>query len=120
MVGTGLRGVSNNTPVVEVIRLIMEAEKTPMTVMELTERLKDAWGRNLPCNPYDDYCIVYKLAAGVLQCEASFAGLADGRPPVVSRINPDDEPAAVTPGMRFEGMHRIKDDVKNIVLSLPQ
>ena len=31
MIGTGLRGVSNNTPVVEVIRLIMEAENKPMT-----------------------------------------------------------------------------------------
>ncbi|MBQ7567560.1 hypothetical protein IJT17_02005 [bacterium] len=119
MVGTGLRGVSNNTPVAEVIRLILESENRPMSVMELTERLKDAWGRNLPCNPYDDCCIVYKIAAGVLQCEASFENVEGGRPPVVSRINPDDEPVAVSPGMRFEGINQIKDDVKNIMLTLP-
>ena len=113
-----LRNISNNTPVVEVLRLIMEKENRPMTVEELTDRLKDVWGRNLPCNPYEDCCVVYKLATGVLRCKASFEKLEGGRAPVVDRINPDDEPVAITPGMRFEGMNQIADEVEKIVLSL--
>lgn len=120
MVGTGLPGVSNRTPVVEVIRRILAEENKPMSVADLTERLKDAWGRNLPCNPYEDYCMIYKLATGVLRCHASFEQLEGQRAPVIERNNPTDEPVAVTPGMRFERINLMADAVKDIIVSLPQ
>lgn len=120
MEGTGLPGVVKNTPVVEVIRRAMLAEGKPVTVSHLTERLRDAWGRNLTSNPYDDYCLVYKLATMHLNCQVSCENLVNNRMPVVQRINPEHEPVQITPGMRFEGMNQKTEEIGQLVLSLPE
>ncbi len=119
MACTGI-DININTPVAEILRRIMVANGAPMTVGELTERLQDVWGRNLPCNPYKNVCLVYKLAASVLHCHVSYERLEGGIPPYVSRTNPDDEMVAVTPGMRFEGMNQVDDGIQEMVLSLPE
>ena len=117
MEGNNFSQVGESAPIVEVIRKVLAA-KGPITISALCESLKDALGRSIVNNPYEDYCLVYKLAVGVLKCQVSCENLEGKVMPVVPRTNPEHEPVAVTPGMRFEAMNTKVEEIGQLVVSL--
>ena len=72
---SGLRQITEHTPVIAVIRHILKKQEAPITVRDLTAQVIDAWGRDFPQNPYVDYCLVYKLAVGILNCQEKYDNL---------------------------------------------
>ena len=116
---TGLKDVGKSTPVVEVIRRVLESNGKPVTVEELTVHVMDSWGRDFPGSPYDDVGLVYKLATRVLGCTATFDEVG-GEIPVVERCDEREEPIPLNPRMGFEDLNRIVDEVRHVKLSLPQ
>ena len=116
---TGLKDVGKSTPVVEVIRRVLESKGKPVTVEELTVHVMDSWGRDFPGSPYEDVGLVYKLATRVLGCTATFDEVG-GEIPVVERCDEREEPIPLNPRMGFEDLNRIVDDVRHVKLSLPQ
>ena len=115
---TGLKDVGKNTPVVEVIRRVLEGKSKPVTVEELTVHVMDSWQRDFPGTPYEDVALVYKLATRLLGCQVFFDEV-DGEVPVVEGLEEWEEPIPLHPRMSFEELNRIVDSVRHVKLLLP-
>ncbi len=115
---TGLKDVGKSTPVVEVIRRVLESKGKPVTVEELTVAVMDCWGRDFPSSPYEDVGLVYKLATRVLNCQASYDEV-EGRVPVVELPEEGLEPVPLHCRMGFEDINRIADEIRHVKLTLP-
>jgi len=117
-VATGLKDVGKSTPVVEVIRRVLESKGKPVTVEELTVAVMDSWGRDFPSSPFEDVGLVYKLATRVLNCETSYDEI-DGQVPVVELPEEGLEPVPLHCRMGFEDLNRIVDEVRHVKVALP-
>ena len=115
---TGLKEVGKSTPVVEVIRRVLESKGRPVTVEELTVHVMDSWGRDFPGCPYEDVGLIYKLATRILGCRVSFDEVG-GTSPVVEQAEDWEEPIPLHPRMGFEDLNRISDEVRHVKLELP-
>lgn len=116
---TGLKDVGKNTPVAEVIRRVLESKGKPVTLEELTVSVLDSSGRDFPSTPYDDISLVYKIAAGVLNCHVSFEEVG-GTVPVVETADGEGEPIPLHPRMNCEELNRISDEIRHVQVCLPQ
>lgn len=115
----GLKDVGKSTPVVEVIRRVLESKGGPVTVEELTVHVMDSWGRDFPGSPYEDVGLVYKLATRILGCQATFDEVG-GEIPVVERLEESEEPIPLHSRMHFEDLNRVADELRHVKLQLPQ
>lgn len=115
----GLKDVGKSTPVVEVIRRVLESKGGAVTVEELTVHVMDSWGRDFPGSPYEDVGLVYKLATRILGCQATFDEVG-GEIPVVERPEESDEPVPLHARMHFEDLNRVADELRHVKLQLPQ
>lgn len=115
---TGLKDVGKSTPVVEVIRRVLESKGKPVTVEELTVHVMDSWGRDFPGSPFEDVGLVYKLATRILGCQATFDEVG-GQVPVVEKPDVRHEPTPLSPRLSFEELNRIADQVRHVKLQLP-
>ena len=113
---SGLRQITEHTPVIAVIRHILKKQEAPITVRDLTAQVIDAWGRDFPQNPYVDYCLVYKLAIGILNCQEKYDNLPNGAPIFLEREQPDSDPIMVNPRMNSIVLNEIADDLADIML----
>jgi hypothetical protein len=117
-VATGLKDVGKSTPVVEVIRRVLESKGKPVTVEELTVTVMDSWGRDFPSSPYEDVGLVYKLATRILNCQPLYDEV-DGQVPVVELPEEGLEPVPLHSRMGFEDLNRVADEVRHVKLALP-
>lgn len=115
---TSLKDVGKSTPVVEVIRRVLEGKTKPVTVEELTVHVMDSWNRDFPGTPYEDVALVYKLATRLLGCQVFFDEV-DDEVPVVEGLEERDEPIPLHPRMSFEELNRIADLIRHVKLLLP-
>lgn len=114
----GLKDVGKSTPVVEVIRRVLESKGGPVTVEELTVHVMDSWGRDFPGSPYEDVGLVYKLATRILGCTASFDEVG-GEIPVVEGATAEEEPTPLHARMHFEDLNRVAEELRHVKLQLP-
>lgn len=117
MASRSKNSITIKTPASEVIRKIMEDNHEPISIEDLSEKMKDVWGRDFAENPYDEYCLIYKIAVLVLNCEASFEGV-EGGIPYIPRTNPNEEPIALNPRMRFEVLNEYAEQIKKVKVTL--
>ncbi|MBQ7502738.1 hypothetical protein IJT93_08540 [bacterium] len=105
-----------HTPVSAVLKRILKECGEPITVKELTTKLMDEWGRDFPYNPYEEYCLVYKLAVGVLKCEESYENLANGAPLYIEREQPNSDHMLVSGLMGCDTLNAVVDNIAEIKL----
>lgn len=117
MASRSKNSITIKTPASEVIRKIMEDHQEPISIEDLSEKIKDVWGRDFVDSPYDEYCLIYKIAVLVLECEASFEDV-EGGVPYVPRTNPAEEPIALNPRMRFEVLNEYAEQIKKVKVAL--
>jgi hypothetical protein len=111
-----MKDVGKSTPVVEVIRRVLENRSKPVTVEELTVHVSDSWGRDFPSNPYEDVALIYKLATRILGCKETFDEVG-GERPVLSTGEGEDLPLG--PNMTPEQLNQMVDQIRHVKLELP-
>ena len=110
-----VREVGPNTPLCGVIRKVLENTKSGVSCDELAVSVREHWGRSFPQNPYDDACLVYKLAGTYLDVDFNFDEL--GEVPLVFRREGGDG-EALNPKMDAIDLNRVADMVKRVKVAL--
>jgi hypothetical protein len=110
-----VREVGPNTPLCGVIRKVLEQHKAAVTCEELAIAVREYWGRSFPQNPYEDPCLIYKLAGIYLDVEYNFDEVGDI--PLVFRRNSGDG-EELSPKMGPTDLNRIADQVKRVKVNL--
>ena len=103
--------ITKNTPVIEVIKRILKRQVAPITIEDLTAQVIDNWGRDFPESPYEEACLVYKLAVGVLHCKEYYDSLPNGAPIYIERYQPDSDPILVNPNMKSSVLNEVVSDL---------
>lgn len=112
-----LRELSRHTPVRGIIRHILKQAKTPLRCDELTVHVLEAWQRSFPQNPYQDACLVYKLAARFPDVTLHYDELPEG----VAMIEEDGrDPISITPDLEAEELNKAVEQVRCIKFSLAE
>jgi len=109
-----VRDLSRHTPVCGIIRRILEQTKQPISCDELTVHVLEAWQRNFPPNPYEDPCLVYKLAGSFKDVEMHF----DDLPDVPMLAADTNDPVLVSPKQPAEVLNEAVDQIKRVKFSL--
>lgn len=113
---SGSQKTSKHMPVVEVMRRILKRQQGPITVKELTAQIVDSWGRDFPVNPYEECCLVYKLAVGILHCQENFDNLATGGPLYIERDQKESDPILLSPRMSSQLLNPLAEQIAQIKL----
>ncbi|GMU53559.1 MAG: hypothetical protein AMXMBFR33_27050 [Candidatus Xenobia bacterium] len=114
-----LKDVGKTTPIVEVIRRVLEKQQKPMSLEELTMHVMESWGRDFPNNPYEDVSLIYKLATRVLRCQVFFDETG-GEPPTVQAEDARPEPMNQVPFLTSTQLNVILDQLRHVKLSLAE
>lgn len=114
-----LKDVGKTTPIVEVIRRVLEKQAKPMSLEELTMHVMESWGRDFPNNPYEDVSLVYKLATRVLHCQVHFDETG-GEPPTVQAEDARPEPMNQVPFLTSTQLNVILEQLRHVKLSLAE
>jgi hypothetical protein len=109
-----VRDLTRHTPVCGIIRRILEQIKAPISCDELTVHVLEAWQRSFPPNPYEDCCMVYKLAGSFRDVELHYDDLTD----IPMIIEEGNDPVLVTPQLGADDLNRALDQIKRIKFSL--
>lgn len=112
-----VKDVSKSTPIVEILRRLLEGASQPIRLEELAVNALQAWGRDLPNNPYDDIALVYKLATRVLNCEIHYDEVG-GKVPLVHREDLLEGPKALKSVLGPADLNHVADTLKNVKVSL--
>lgn len=109
-----LRDLNRHTPVRGIIHRILEQSKSPISCDELTVHVLEAWQRSFPPNPFEDPCLVYKLAASFNDVELHY----DELPDIPMLIEEGRDPILIKPDLKADDLNRGLDQVKRIKFSL--
>lgn len=110
-----LRELSRHTPVRGIIRHILKQAKTPLRCDELTVHVLEAWQRSFPLNPYQDACLVYKLAARFPDITLHY----DELPDAIAMIEEEGKDAlCVNPDLSADELNKAVDQIRCIKFSL--
>lgn len=112
-----VKDVGKSTPIVEILRKVLEGASQPIRLEELAVNALQAWGRDLPNNPYDDIALVYKLATQVLHCQISYDEVG-GKVPMVYRSDLLEGPKPLKSGLGAADLNHIADILKHVKVSL--
>ncbi|MBQ7529786.1 hypothetical protein IJT10_07820 [bacterium] len=107
---------NEHAPVVEVLRRILKEHNEPITVEDLTTQLIDVWDGEFPFNPYNNSCLVYKLAVGVLNCQESYDNLENKSPVYIEREQPDSDPIMLNSSLKYDILNEHAAEVEKIKL----
>ncbi|MHB2015554.1 MAG: hypothetical protein ACYCW6_01270 [Candidatus Xenobia bacterium] len=111
-----VREVGPNTPLCGVIRKVLESSKQSISCDELAVAVREYWGRSFPQNPYEDACLIFKLAGTYLDVAYNYEDLGGEVPLVRRREHGDGQ--ELTPRMSFADLNRAADEIKRVKLSL--
>lgn len=114
-----VKDVGKTTPIVEILRQVLEGASQPIRLEELAVNSLQAWGRDLPNNPYDDVALVYKLATQVLRCEVHFDEMG-GKVPLIYRDDLQEGPKPLKLGLNSADLNHVAETLKNVKVSLPK
>ena len=114
-----VKDVSKSTPIVEILRRLLEGASQPIRLEELAVNALQAWGRDLPNNPYDDIALFYKLATKVLHCEIHYDEVG-GKVPLIHREDLLEGPKPLKAVWGPADLNHVADTLKNVKVSLRQ
>ena len=114
-----VKDVGKSTPIAEILRVLLEGASQPIRLEELAVNAMQAWGRDLPNNPYDDIALVYKLATRVLHCDIHFDEVG-GKVPLIHRDDLLEGPKPLKAALGSTDLNHIADVLKNVKVSLPK
>jgi hypothetical protein len=112
-----VKDVGKSTPIVEILRRLLEGASQPVRLEELAVNALQAWGRDLPNNPYDDVALVYKLATRVLLCDVHYDEVG-GKVPLVHREDLLEGPKPLRALLGPADLNHMSDTLKHIKVSL--
>lgn len=112
-----VKDVGKSTPIVEILRRLLEGASQPIRLEELAVNALQAWGRDLPNNPYDDIALVYKLATQVLHCQLHFDEVG-GKIPLIHRDDLLEGPKPLRSIYGPADLNYVADVLKNVKVSL--
>lgn len=114
-----VKDVGKTTPIVEILRRLLEGASQPIRLEELAVNALQAWGRDLPNNPYEDIALVYKLTTRVLNCEVHFDEVG-GKIPLVYREDLLEGPKPLKPAFGPADLNHVSEVLRNVKVSLPK
>lgn len=109
-----LRDLTRHTPVRGIIHRLLEQSKSPISCDELTVHLLEAWQRSFPPNPYEDPCLVYKLAAAFPDVVLHY----DDLPDIPMLLEEGRDPVLIKPELGADELNSAIDQIKRIKFSL--
>lgn len=112
-----VKDVGKSTPIVEILRKVLEGASQPIRLEELAVNALQAWGRDLPNNPYEDVALVYKLATQVLHCNVHFDEVG-GKIPMVYRSDLLEGPKPLKSALGPGDLNHIADTLRHVKVSL--
>lgn len=114
-----VKDVGKTTPLVEILRRVLEGASQPIRLDELAVNALQAWGRDLPNNPYEDIALIYKLATQVLHCDISYDEMG-GKVPLIYRDDLQEGPKPLKRTLLSADLNHIAETLKNVKVSLPK
>ena len=114
-----VKDVGKTTPIVEILRRLLEGASQPIRLEELAVNALQAWGRDLPNNPYEDIALVYKLATRVLHCDVHYDEVG-GKIPLVHREDLLEGPKPLKAAFGPADLNHVSEVLRNVKVSLPK
>jgi len=114
-----LKDIGKNTPAVEVIRRVLEAQGKPMSLEELSVSVMNTWGRDFPNTPYEQVPLMYKLTTNTLSCAVDFSEIGD-KVPIIKREEGAEDEVPLSPELGPSDLNLIVDKLKQVKVSLPE
>jgi len=114
-----LKDIGKNTPAVEVIRRVLEAQGKPMSLEELSVSVMNTWGRDFPNTPYEQVPLMYKLTTNTLNCDVDFSEIGDSVP-IIKREEGAEDEVPLSPELGPGDLNLIVDQLKQVKVALPE
>ena len=113
-----LKDIGKNTPAVEVIRRVLEAQGKPMSLEELSVSVMNTWGRDFPNTHYEQVPLMYKLTTNTLNCDVDFSEIGDSVP-IIKREEGAEDEVPLSPELGPGDLNLIVDQLKQVKVALP-